>query len=115
MLELYEFNCPKCGGNKLTYEKWVQSTEDVIIHENGHIEYSEAIINPDSELGSCDAFRCRSCGHLLSYFGSIISNEHDLTAYLMLTQEERDDDEQTYRQMVQEQIEREISCDFISN
>ena len=112
MLELNEYICPKCGKNILAYQKWVQSKEELIIHGNGHIEYAEAVIDPDHELKYCNGYICQNCDKPLFYYGSLISTERDLITYLMLDQEEREEDERTYQALVQEQIEREIACGF---
>lgn len=115
MEEFNEFICRRCGDNRLTYQKWVSCNEAIIIHGNGHIEYCHEVINPNNELGACNGYRCQNCGHALSYYGSLIANERDLVMYLTLSQEERDEDEQLYREMLNEQTEKDTSCNVGGN
>ena len=108
----FNFTCRRCGENKLTYKRWVECNEDVIIHNDGHIEYCQYMVDTENDLEACNGYTCRNCGRILIHCGSIIAREDRLVMYLMLDQDEREEEEQIYQGMVQEQIEKEISCGF---
>ena len=84
---LRKFQCPYCGSNELYCQKYVDCREDVIIHDNGHIEYGPPIIDEDNICGVGAHFRCKQCNRRLFYTGMDVSNEEELRTYLSYSPE----------------------------
>ena len=103
------FKCQKCGGSKLSYQKYVQSLSEVLIKDSGHIEYGLSKIDEENELGAVQSYICRSCGTSLSFRGGIIETEEDLRFYLSMTPEELKEAEEEY---LVEQEQNSITEDY---
>ena len=83
------FKCLKCGSTNLGYQQWVESCSPVVIDSEGHLEYKQAIVDKDNELGAVGGFVCMDCKDTLYLRGSRVETEEELIAYLNLTPEER--------------------------
>lgn len=104
---MIKFICQKCKSSKLGHQKWVRSCSPVKIHPNNHTEYEQAIINEDNELGGVDGFVCMDCGQELYFCGCRIQTEDELTSYLSLDQDKREEQEKLYQESVEEGIRHE--------
>ena len=107
-----KFQCSKCSSNELSYEKWVNCREDVVINSNGHIEYCLGNIDETNELGAVHGYVCRKCNFPLYFRNSRIENEDGLKFYLSKSPDEiraiEEDDEE---QEVIEELIREEAAD----
>ena len=114
--KLHKFICLTCGGNELSYRKWVQSLADVSIKDDGFVEYGLDKVDETNELGACSAYVCRSCGTPLSFRADNMETEADLNFYLSLTPEEiKEADEEYLREQeneipVEEDYQEEVIC-----
>lgn len=96
---MYIFQCQYCGSKELSYEKWIHSQEEVIIHENGLIEYKEPEIDENNTLGVEYGFVCKNCGHSVEHCGIQIQTEPELIAYLSMNLAIREKEEKEYLQI----------------
>ena len=103
-----KFKCSKCSSNDLSYEKWVNSKEDVVINSNGHIEYRLGKIDETNELGAEYGYVCKECSHPLYFRGMRIENEDDLKFYLSMTPEEIKAAEEEYFEEQEELMPDEL-------
>ncbi len=108
MNTLNKFQCLKCNGSELSYEKWINSKEDVVIHADGHIEYCLGKIDETNELGAVCGYICRKCNFPLYFRNSRIENEDDLKFYLSMTPEEIREAEKEYFEEQEELIHDEL-------
>ena len=83
------FNCKECGSANLGYQQWVESFSPVVIDSDGRVEYEQAVVDVNNELGVCGGFLCAACGEKLYLYGSQVETEAELITYLNLTPEER--------------------------
>ena len=77
-----KFKCPYCKSGELVCQKWIDHREDVIIHENGHIEYGPPEIDADSMCGTGIEYICKTCERPLFYMGMWVTDEAELEYYL---------------------------------
>ena len=98
-----KFKCSNCGGHELSYEKWISSCSPVKIYDNGYMEYKQAVIDEDDDLGGADGFVCMECKHELHLCGCRIQNENELKSYLSLDPDNRKEQERLYQESVEEE------------
>ena len=79
-----QFTCPKCGADKLSYQKYVKCVTPVSLQENGHIEYGQSIIDEDDCLAALNGFACRKCGVMIEHCGVRLQTEKELLDYLRM-------------------------------
>ena len=107
MCKLSNFTCQKCSSNQLSFEKWIQSREEVVFHPNRHIEYCQAEVNEEKDLGGMSGFVCGTCGNKLCYLGCRIETEKELIDWLCLDPQERQEREKEYQECLDVQAEEE--------
>lgn len=83
------FNCFKCGGSELSYQKYVKYVDKVIIHPDDHIEHHQQKIDETDVIGAEHYYICACCGMPPMFRGDYITTEDELVEYLGMTLEER--------------------------
>ena len=104
---MYSFNCRRCGGTNLAYQKWVEACMTAQIHDDGHIEYHQAVIDEDNDLGGVGGFVCMDCKDELYFCGCRIQTEEELTSYLSLDQLDREEQNRLYKESIVDEAREE--------
>ena len=99
-----KFECRQCGGNELGYLKYVKCTTPVLLKENGHVEYNQAIINEDDYLATLNGFACKTCGSLIEHCGVRLETEKQLIDYLTMEPFDRQHQQQEHEELVEAQM-----------
>jgi len=99
-----KFQCCRCGGKNLGYQKYVKCIEPVAIHADHHIEYGPAAINQDDYLAAEFGFICADCGYFIYHCGRRIETEKELIDYLSSPPEKLAEEQKFY-----ETCEKEIA------
>lgn len=76
------YQCESCGGQRLSYQKYLKSLMPVQINENSHISYERLIIDHNNELPVEQGYVCQDCGFKLYHAGDWISTESQLKWFL---------------------------------
>lgn len=105
MNRLNQFTCSRCGSHDLSLEKWISCEEPLVFHDNGVIEYEAYQVDETEELAGLGGFMCRSCKTPLTYRGCRIETEEDLIAYLALSPEERQEQEELYQACLEQEAQ----------
>jgi hypothetical protein len=79
----------------------------VIFNPDGHIEYAQAKVNEEKDLGGVSGFVCRDCGYELYFCGCRIETEKGLIDYLSIDPAKREEDEEKYQECLDNQAEEE--------
>lgn len=108
MNRVNNFKCRDCGSTNLGYQKWVEAVMPVQIHEDGHIEYHQAVIDEDNDLGGVCGFICMDCKDELSFCGCRIQTEEELISYLTLDPADREEQEKEYQETLEAEIDRDL-------
>ena len=77
-----EFQCYKCGGNKLAYRKYVEYIAPVEIRSNGGVYYEPLMVDTSEYSNTYSIFCCRDCGAKLVYNNRHVRTPKQLQTYL---------------------------------
>ena len=98
--KLHEFVCQTCGGNQLTFHKFVRSRESLIFTEDGRIEYGPPCVDETHSLGVELGYICRECKLFIKHGGQNLETEDDLRIYLSKTPDEIAADNEEYEELM---------------
>ena len=99
-----DFECLKCGGNKLVYQKYAKCLTPVSIPDNEHVKYGLSSFNEDDYLTVSTGFCCAGCNILIEHRGIRMETEKDLLDYLTMEPYLREHQKQEYDERLEAQI-----------
>ncbi len=98
-----QFECRECGAHELGYQKYAKCIAPVSLQENGHMEYGISQYDEDDYMAILNGFACRSCGSLVEHCGFRMETEKELSDYLSMDPDVRQQQQSEYDECVDAQ------------
>ncbi len=95
-----QFECEKCGSNKLGYQKGVLCVSPVIIQSDNQAEYCQFKMGEDDDSCFENSFLCMDCNNLVSHCGGRMETEEQLIAYLSMDHDLRNTERAEYEEFL---------------